>query len=303
MPHPPRSLDAARSRTRDSGKNKRNKNKRSNRAKPGQPSMADKADRHALYEDAVQCAEAEIDFIDETFTKVRKRKAILLREDFAGTANTSCEWVRRRSSNRAIAVDLDSEVQEWGRERHVSKLGAASDHVQIVNADVMEVDAGPVDILIAHNFSYWLFKERHLLMKYFKCVRNTLRADGLFFMDAYGGYDAHRTIEEATEHDDFTYVWDQAAFNPVNQHMLCHIHFHFPDGSKLKRAFTYTWRLWSIPEIREILADAGFSRSTVYWQGWDEDADEDDDEADGEFYATEEGEPDAGWIAYIVAEP
>ena len=89
--------------------------------------MSEKADRHALYEQAVQCAEAEIDFVDETFEKLRGHKATWLREDFCGTANTACEWVRRGPNNRAIGVDLDSEVQQWGENHHLAALGPPVD--------------------------------------------------------------------------------------------------------------------------------------------------------------------------------
>jgi hypothetical protein len=80
--------------------------------------------------------------------------------------------------------------------------------------------------------------------------------------------------------------------------MQCRIHFVFPDGSKMKDAFRYEWRLWSIPEIRELLVEAGFSKTVVYWEGTDEDS----DEGDGDFQPTEIGDADAGWIAYISAE-
>ena len=76
--------------------------------------MASKADVHALYQQAVQCVEAEIDFVDETFAKLRRRKARHLREDFCGTANAACEWVRRRRTNRAVAVDIDDAVLQPG---------------------------------------------------------------------------------------------------------------------------------------------------------------------------------------------
>jgi hypothetical protein len=79
--------------------------------------------------------------------------------------------------------------------------------------------------------------------------------------------------------------------------MVCYIHFHFNDGSKLRKAFHYEWRLWSLPEIREILLEAGFSKVTVYWQGWDE-----NDEPDGIFVPATKGEADPGWICMISAE-
>ena len=79
--------------------------------------------------------------------------------------------------------------------------------------------------------------------------------------------------------------------------MQANIHFKFSDGSQIKNAFSYDWRLWTLPELQEILAEAGFDGSTVYWQGTDEDG-----EADGDFQPSTEGEPDAAWIAYVVAE-
>ena len=97
--------------------------------------------------------------------------------------------------------------------------------------------------------------------------------------------------------DGFTYIWEQAEFHPVTNHMRCHIHFKFPDGSKIKKAFTYEWRLYTAPEIRDLLLEAGFSKVTVYWEGEDEDG-----EGNGEFTPDAEGTPDLAWIAYIVAE-
>ena len=266
--------------------------------KKGRDNMASKADRHVLYEDSVQCVEAEIDFVDETFKTLRDRKARLLREDFCGTANTSCEWVRRRKSNRAIGVDLDAEVQAWGRRNHVAKLGEAGKRVTLLNANVLEVETEPTDVVLAMNFSYWIFKERELLKRYFRHVYEGLVDDGIFFLDAYGGSDAYREMRERTKYDDFTYIWDQARFDPITGEMICKIHFTFPDGSRMKNAFTYDWRLWTLPEIRELLLEAGFQRVTVYWQGDDEDS----DEGNGEFEPAEHGEADDAWIVYITAE-
>ena len=94
--------------------------------------MASKADVHALYQQAVQCVEAEIDFVDETFAKLRRRRARHLREDFCGTANAACEWVRRRRTNRAVAVDIDAGVLEWGRRHNVEPLGRSAWRIELV---------------------------------------------------------------------------------------------------------------------------------------------------------------------------
>lgn len=281
-----------------SGKSKGKKGRSARREKKGKVSMATQADRHDLYQRSVQNVEAEIDFVDETFEKLRGRKATLLREDFCGTMNTSCEWVRRRPTNRAIGVDIDPEVIAWGREHNLPKLkGDGASRVEPVCADVLATHTPGVDCLLAMNFSYWLFETRESLRNYFKAARASLADDGVLFLDCYGGYDAPRELEEERECEGFDYIWDQATFNPISSRMTCKIHFKFPDGSKIKDAFTYQWRLWTIPEIREILEEAGFSRGTVYWEG----TDEENEEGDGDFQPAEVADADAGWIAYIVA--
>ena len=275
---------------------RRNKNNKT--GKRSGATQAERADRHKLYEASVQNVAAEIDFVDAEFSKLRHREARYLREDFCGTANTSCEWVRRRAENYATGVDIDEQVQAWGEEHHLADLNENErQRIALINGDVMTISTPMQDMILAMNFSYWLFRERRELRRYFRRVLNSLADDGVFFLDCFGGYDAFRVLKERTEHKKFTYEWDQAEYNPVNGHMRCHINFRFPDGSKLKQAFTYDWRLWTLPEIREVLAEAGFDRSIVYWQGWDDD----ENEGSGEFEAVESADADAGWIAYIAA--
>ena len=263
------------------------------------PTLAESSDRHALYEASVQCAETEIDFVDETFRRLRGRRAQSLREDFCGTAKVACEWVRRGRGRTAIGVDRDPAVLAWGRRHNVAALprGAAR-RVALVEGDVLMVRLPAVDLVLAMNFSYWVFKERGRLRRYFRRAYAALAPDGILYLDAYGGYEAFKVLKERTPYRGYTYVWHQAAYDPISGDTLCHIDFKFEDGSRLKRAFSYDWRLWTLPELREVLAEAGFRRSTVYWQG----SDEHTGHGDGVFLPVEKGEPDAGWIAYIVAE-
>ncbi len=261
--------------------------------------MAQKADRHVLYQESVQCAESELDFVAETFRAIRKRRARHLREDFCGTANVACEWVRRHRDHTAVGVDLDAEVLAWGREHNVQSLPpAARKRIELLQEDVVKVKTRPVDVVLAMNFSYWILRDRDIMRRYFKHVRQHLTDDGIFFLDAYGGYDTFRVLRERTEYDKHTYIWHQASYNPINGEATCHIDFKFPDGSALRKAFSYTWRVWTLPEIREILAEAGFKRVVVYWQGTDEET----GDGDGNFTPAEVGDPDAGWICYITAE-
>ena len=223
--------------------------------------MAETADRHELYEASVQDVEVEIDFLDETYESLRGRPARRFREDFCGTASAACEWVRRRADNEAVGVDIDRATLDWGIDHRVSKLPAdAQLRVRLLEDDVRSVDTAPADIVGAFNFSYFTFRTRDAMRGYFENVRRGLANDGVFFLDAFGGSEAMSEIKEKTELDGFTYVWHQARYHPVTGYMRCHIHFHFDDGSKMKKAFTYEWRLWTLPEIRELLTEAGFSK-------------------------------------------
>lgn len=260
--------------------------------------MAETADRHALYEKSVQNTALEYKFVNKTFRRIRGRKPTSLREDFCGTARMCREWVSRRAVNTAVGVDLDAEVLEWGRMHNIKPLDASQQlRIGLIEDNVLTAETAPVDVIMAMNFSFQLFKERAALDRYFKRVRECLVDDGIFFLDAYGGYESFREQKEKTDNGKFTYVWDQAKYNPISGDMTCHIHFHFPDGSKLKKAFSYDWRLWTLPEIRELLDEAGFSKVTVYWEGTDKHG-----EGDGKFKPAAVGEADAAWVCYITAE-
>ena len=84
--------------------------------------LAEKADRHLLYQQSVQDVKSEIDFVEQTWSELRRRPARLLREDFCGTANTKCEWVCRDDAYQAVGVDLDQQVLEWGRLYNLAEL-------------------------------------------------------------------------------------------------------------------------------------------------------------------------------------
>jgi hypothetical protein len=267
--------------------------------------MADMADRHLLYQRAVQDVEAEIDFIEQTWSELRQRPAVVLREDFCGTANTSCEWVMRDDSHYSIGIDLDSSVLNWGREHRLSELDEQQlERIELLNEDVLETRPGLADIILAMNFSYYLFLTRDDLREYFENALDGLVSDGILFLDAYGGYEAPMVLTEPRECTDeegneFTYIWDQAEFNPIDSCMTCNIHFEFPDKSRMQEAFSYYWRLWTLPEIREILHEAGFSSVDVYWEGTDEKT----NEGNGIYTPSDTGDADPGWVCYIVAQP
>jgi hypothetical protein len=262
------------------------------------------ADRHVLYTHAVQCVEAEIDFVDATFKEIRGARAATLREDFCGTAATACEWARRRPGNTAVGLDLDQPTLDWGLAHNLSKLTEAQrGRVRLFNRDVREpgrAGAG-VDIVLAMNFSYWVFDTRPALRAYFESVRASLGARGVFFLDHYGGWESMKEQRDRreikTRKGAFTYIWEQVRYEPVTGHMDCAIHFAFPDGTRMRNAFTYSWRLWTLPELRELLAEAGFRNVTVYWEG-----DDNKGSGNGVFTPETRGEACPAFICYLSAE-
>jgi len=261
--------------------------------------LAQQADRHVLYQLSVQCPEAEIDFVDEQFEIIRGRKASVLREDFCGTAYTACEWIKRRRTNKAFGIDLDGEVLEWGRKNNVKSLNKEQQsRISLMKANVLDAETPEVEAVLAMNFSYWILLTRENVQNYFNRVHEVLADDGLFFLDCYGGYEAPKEIKEKRKLNGFTYIWHQADFDPISSEMKCNIHFKFPDKSQMKKAFSYRWRLWTLPEVREMLEAAGFKKISIHW----EQADEETGEGNGEFKVVERGSADPGWVSYIVAE-
>ncbi len=261
--------------------------------------MAQRADRHALYQESVQDSEFELDFVQNTYKAIHKRKPQTLREDFAGTARSACVWTKRSKNNKAWAVDFDEEVLEWGRKHNYDKLKPKQrERVEFIQADVRTVETPSVDVVLAFNFSYWILKQRKDLLAYFKSVHKSLNDDGIMFLDSFGGSEAHSTQVEKHKLDGFTYLWDQNKYNALTQEMQCYIHFRFPDKSRMDKAFSYTWRLWGGQETDDLLREAGFSDVRFFVQMFDDDS----GEALDEFEETREVIDHECWIAYIVAE-
>ena len=115
-------------------------------------------------------------------------------------------------------------------------------------------------------------------------------AEGYRYLMGY----AHSAIERAFHNDP-----DRPHFHnalSIHNRATNYIHFQFPDGSELRRAFCYHWRLWTLPEIREVLEEAGFQSVAMYWEGTDDET----GEGNGEWFCTANGDADHGWVAYIV---
>jgi SAM-dependent methyltransferase len=260
-------------------------------------SQASRADRHLLYEQSVQSPESDIAFFLARFRERNGREPLLLREDFCGTARLCRLWIEGGEERRAVGIDLDPVVLAWAREHNRAALGPRAGRMRLIEADVRRVTSPRADIICAMNFSFCVFKERAELLRYFRVVRSGLNPGGLFLLELYGGTEAIIACEEERPAEGFTYHWQQVRYNPLTAETLCHIHFSFPDGSRIRRAFTYDWRLWTVPEVRDALLEAGFERVRVFWERTDEEGD-----GTGEYRETTEEENQETYLVYLIAE-
>jgi hypothetical protein len=270
--------------------------------------MADQADRHVLYQKAVQSAEVEIEFFVERYKELRGGKPLSMREDFCGTALLSTEWCQSDAQRTAIGVDLCEDTLAWASEHNLQAAGeAVSSRISLLKENVVSVSTPAQDIICAMNFSYCIFDTRDSLREYFKNAYAGLKNNGLLFLDLLGGTATCDVAEDIrdVEDEDFIYIWDQASYNPIDHHLQCYIHFEFIDGSRMDKAFSYSWRLWTIPEVSELLREAGFSKVRVYWEEFTEDEDDPDSEylvGTGEHRQVTTIAQQESWLAYIVAE-
>lgn len=255
-------------------------------------------DKYRLYESSVQNHEVDIDFVNKEFKKTFKRKPLTFREDFGGTAAMACDWVKQSPEHRAWGIDLDSEPISYGLENHYSKLSdEQKERMKYIEGNVLDNQEFKTDVIVAFNFSYFIFKKRNDLLNYFKKVREGLNDEGCFFVDIFGGTEARQPMVEETEHDDHSYFWDCEDYNPLTNEVLYYIHFKKHDnGIKYENVFTYDWRMWSIKEIIDVMEDAGFSKVQTYWEGEDGDGG-----GDGNFYRTGKAENCESWVTYICA--
>lgn len=163
-----------------------------------------------------------------------------------------------------------------------------------------------VDIVCALNYSCCCLQKRSDLVSYFKHVLEALSdRGGIFVMDIYGGVSSECPLKLRRHLQDFTYIWEQEAFDVINRTTRISLHFQLKNNRMLRQAFTYRWRLWSLPEVKDCLEEAGF-HAIHFWvrkmpdmQGREVNEDVDDD--DSKYEETKCFDQQSAWNAYIVA--
>ena len=280
-------------------KKKKGKKKKGKKGvvRPNKDSMASRADRYEMYLESVQAPDVDVKFFQRVYKSNFKQPAQILREDFCGTAAVCCEWVGKRGEREAWGVDLDPEPLAWGQQFNLRLVAEdRRELVHFVEGDVRTAKTPPADVITAQNFSYCCFKTREELRAYFKVAHKNLAKQGVFILDLFGGYESiEDEREDERDLNGFTYVWEQHKYDPINAFGTYKIHFRFDDGSEMKDAFVYDWRIWTIPEVREVLEEAGFDAVDVYWEDEDEKG-----EGNGQYSKQRRGTCDPAWNAYIV---
>lgn len=222
-----------------------------------------------LYELCVQSPKQVVDLL----RAIHGNEPKLLGEDFAGSGAVSRAWVGQSDAHRASCVDRDAEA--------LSRCDGAA-RIQTRVGDVMEEHA-LADAIWVGNFSIGYLHDRPSLLAYLEHVRSRLRSGGVFVCDTYGGETAYTIGEVHRFHPlpalrspdnkggwRVRYTWEQREADPLTGMVTNALHFRIERAgfidAELIDAFIYRWRLWSIPELRDAMVEAGFASTNVYGQ-------------------------------------
>lgn len=277
-----------------------------------------------LYRWAVQDPETHAEVLRIMYERLNPgRRAVTLREDFAGTSAESVAWVALAPGRRAVCVDLDGPTLAWARKRAARLLGTRATEIDFVTGDAMATRPPAVsaaDIISVLNFSVLYLRERAELDAYVRHARACLADRGLLVLNVFGGADAvtpgttshwitpaPRLASEASPPPPkpFGYHWEVRSFDPATSRIDCRIHFELPSASAgmpatmLRDAFTYEWRVWALSELLDACVRAGFSRAEVWRHTYDASKG-----AEGVFLGAVDPAAVSGlgsWTAYVVA--
>ncbi len=154
------------------------------------------------------------------------------------------------------------------------------------------------DVVFAGNFSIGELHDRASLLRYLRDCRERLGPEdggGILACDTYGGSLALtpgvmvRTVVPETQDSGvlstqsagtssgleraaaptriIRYAYEQVSADPHTGRVENHLHFDVIESGelicRLRSAFVYRWRLWSVPEIRDAMTEAGLCRSDV----------------------------------------
>ena len=279
-------------------------------------------DKHTLYAEAVQSPAGDIAYLCRFHAQYMPPGAeapLLLREDFCGTSELCAAWCASDPRRQAVGVDLDAEELRYAVDTVLADAGSAGSRTLLVQANVLDDPAGATpfnaetwagddneglardwwalwqrkaDVVAALNSSLCLLHTPHDARAYCAAARANTASPGLFVLDMNGGHSMEKELQLKTRLRGFDYIWEQDGFDPLSRLIRCHITFrtrgHSP--TTLKHAYSYTWRLWTLPEVKDMLLDAGFSAVHVWMRRMREDGEHSSSEDDSDGEGSERGD-------------
>jgi hypothetical protein len=239
--------------------------------------------RYDLYELCAQAPERTVRFL----LAAHGAGPRVLRDDFAGPAAIARAWGRLVPEGRAIAVDRDPAPLAHARR------APGGDRIRCLVADAARVRCR-ADVIAAFNFAVGELRDRPSLLRYLRAVRASLNRRGIFACDLYGGSDAYtpgayvRRLRGPSG-ERIEYTWRQREADPTTAMVVNSMSFRVGPPARrdrrrgredaahrragpprtaavrvLENAFVYRWRLWTIAELRDALAEGGFASTEVY---------------------------------------
>ena len=251
-----------------------------------------------LYLQAVQHPENEVFHLSRINKMFRKKPIRFFKEDFCSFAANSCEWLKFHPKSTAVGVDLDERAldfaHKYAQETLTPKL---RQRLILLKRNVLASISYRFDLICALNFSYNIFKRREDLKLYFKQTHRSLEKSGLFVLDVMGGFDClkpHKQVRKISSQ--LTYTWECLDYNILNAHTHYRINFRHK-GKLFQNVFTYDWRLWSLPELVDLLKETGFNRVEILWEKENANG-----QGTGKYYVPQHEENIDVWICYLVAQ-
>ena len=153
-------------------------------------------------------------------------------------------------------------------------------------------------MVAALNFAACFFHTRAALKQYCERVRESLKPGGVFVLDLMGGAfyeDVNEHENEIEDPEHFSYFLEEEDFDPLNRLAKFKIHYKRKGEPKRKNVFSYTFRMWTPPELRDLLIDCGFADARFYWEGTAPDGD-----GDEIWSLATVGDACDSWHAYVV---
>ncbi len=216
----------------------------------------------SLYERTVQDPQRTVALL----RRLHRGRPRVLGEDFAGSAALSRAWGEHVAGGRAFAVDLDAEALAFAPDPRVST------HALDVR-DRAIGRLGPCDIVHAGNFSLGELRARRDLEAWARSTHERLAPRGIAVLDTYGGESAWRlgVLERRRielDGEELRWSWEQRSADPLTGEVVDSLSFRVLRAGEvivdLPDAFVYRWRLWSVPELVDVLRAAGFARCEVH---------------------------------------